>query len=50
MLPLWQIGGNEPMKIDLGYIGAMAARNSAKIPSHEFKDPLDGKKIGSIFP
>lgn len=37
------------MKIDLGYIGAMAARNSAKKYSEsEFKDPIGCKQIEVI--
>lgn len=40
---------DEPMKIDLGYIGAMVARNKARIPSrHEIKNPLAGKRIEVI--
>lgn len=38
------------MKIDLGYIGAIAARNSAKMPSiHEIKNPLAGKQVEVIL-
>lgn len=34
------------MKIDLGYIGAMVARNNARIPfKHETKNPLVGKQV-----
>ncbi|WP_044747633.1 hypothetical protein [Bacillus alveayuensis] len=37
------------MKIDLGYIGAIAARYSAKMPSvHEIKNPLAGKQVEVI--
>ncbi|REJ31055.1 hypothetical protein [Caldibacillus debilis] len=37
------------MKIDLGYIGAMVARNKAKMPSvHEIKNPLDGQQVEVI--
>jgi hypothetical protein len=37
------------MKIDLGYIGAMAARNDARMPAiHEIKNPLAGKQVEVI--
>ena len=37
------------MKIDLGYIGAMVARNDARMPSiHEIKNPLAGKQVEVI--
>lgn len=37
------------MKIDLGYIGAMIARNDARMPSiHEIKNPLAGKQVEVI--
>lgn len=37
------------MKIDLGYIGAIVARNRAKMPSvYEIKNPLAGKQVEVI--
>ncbi|KFL15542.1 hypothetical protein GT94_17180 [Geobacillus stearothermophilus] len=37
------------MKIDLGYIGAIVARNRAKMPSvYEIKNPLAGKQLEVI--
>lgn len=34
------------MKIDLGYIGAIVARNRAKMPPvHEIKNPLAGQQV-----